>query len=196
MRTRDTDKQTLVKQTAISLIVKNGLEGFSMNKLARACNISVATLYIYYKDRDDLILNIAMEGGTLMSDAIIKDFDPESPFEEGLRQQWKNRYQFMVNHAELGFFFDQLRSSSYQEEFLSTFLKDFKHIMGKFMQNVMERGEVEEMTFETYWSLAFAPLYSLARFEKEGKSLTGKPYKLSEEVLWKTFDMVVKALKK
>lgn len=196
MRKRDTDKEQLVKQTAIKLIVKNGLEGFSMNKLAKACNISVATLYIYYKDRDDLIINIAMESGKLMSDVIIKDFDPELSFENGLRQQWKNRYKFMIDYPGLNLFFEQLRSSSYQEEFLSGFLKEFKLVMGKFMQNVMERGEIEEMTFETYWSVAFAPLYSLTRFDNEGKSLTGKPYKLTDEVLWKTFDLVVKALKK
>ena len=196
MRKRDTDKEDLVKQTAIKLIVKNGLEGFSMNKLAKACNISVATLYIYYKDRDDLILNIAMESGKLMSDTIIKDFDPELSLEEGLRQQWKNRYKFMTDHPGLNLFFDQLRSSSYQEEFLSGFLKEFKLVMGKFMQNVMERGEIEEMTFETYWAIAFAPLYALARFDNEGKSLSGKPYQMTDKVLWKTFDLVMKALKK
>lgn len=196
MRSRDTNKESLVKQTAISMIVKNGLEAFSMKKLARACNISVATLYIYYEDRDDLILNIAMESGKLMSDAIIKNFDPCSSFEDGLRQQWKNRYKFMIDYPELGLFFDQLRSSSYQEQFLSGFLKDFKLVMGKFMHNVMERGEVEEMTLETYWSVAFAPLYALARFDVEGKSIGGKPFKLSEDIVWKTFELVVKALKK
>lgn len=196
MRTRNSDKENLVKQTAIEMIVKSGLEGFSMNKLAKACNISVATLYIYYKDRDDLILNIAMEGGKLMSDAVIKDFNPESPFEVGLRQQWKNRYKFMVEHPKLNLFFEQLRSSSYQEEFLSGFLQEFKIVMSKFMQNVMERGEVAEMAFETYWSIAFSPLYSLARFDNEGKSMGGKPFKLTDEILWNTFDLVVKALKK
>jgi len=102
----------------------------------------------------------------------------------------------MTDHPGLNLFFDQLRSSSYQEEFLSGFLKEFKLVMGKFMQNVMERGEIEEMTFETYWAIAFAPLYALARFDNEGKSLNGKPYQMTDEVLWKTFDLVMKALKK
>jgi len=196
MRKRDPDKEDLVKETAIALIVKDGLERFSMNRLAKACNISVATLYIYYKDRDDLIINIAMESGRLMSAAIIKDFDPEQSLEDGLRQQWINRYKFMVDYPHLSLFFDQLRSSSYQEEFLRGFLKDFIIVMGKFMHNVIERGEVEEMTIETYWSIAYAPLYSLARFDNEGKGLDGKPFKLTEEVLWKTFDLVLKSLKK
>jgi TetR/AcrR family transcriptional repressor of multidrug resistance operon len=196
MRTRNTDKVQLVKQKAIELIVKNGLEGFSMNKLARACNVSVATLYIYYKDRDDLIIKVAVEEGRLMGDALIKDFDPELPFEQGLRKQWENRYNYMIANPIMGLFFDQLRSSSYQQEFLSSFLKGFQMVVGKFMHNVIERGEIEAIPFEVYWSVAFAPLYNLIRFETEGQSMGGKPFKMTDEILWKTFDLVVKALKK
>jgi TetR/AcrR family transcriptional repressor of multidrug resistance operon len=196
MRTRNIDKVQLVKQKAIELIVKNGLEGFSMNKLARACNVSVATLYIYYKDRDDLIIKVAVEEGRLMGDAMIKDFDPELPFEQGLRKQWENRYNYMIANPIMGLFFDQLRSSSYQQEFLSSFLKGFQVVVGKFMHNVIERGEIEAIPFEVYWSVAFAPLYNLIRFETEGQSMGGKPFKMTDEILWKTFDLVVKALKK
>ena len=196
MRIRNTDKVQLVKQKAIELIVKHGLEGFSMNKLAKACSISVATLYIYYKDRDDLILKIAIEEGALMGDAMIKDFDPEMLFEQGLRKQWENRYSYMVANPIMTLFFEQLRSSSYQQIFLSSFLKDFKLVMGKFMDNVIARGEIDVMPFEVYWSVAFAPLYNLIRFENEGQSMAGKPFKMTDEILWKTFDLVVKALKK
>jgi TetR/AcrR family transcriptional repressor of multidrug resistance operon len=196
MRIRNTDKVQLVKQKAIELIVKHGLEGFSMNKLAKECSISVATLYIYYKDRDDLILKIAIEEGALMGDAMIKDFDPEMLFEQGLRKQWENRYNYMVANPIMTLFFEQLRSSSYQQIFLSSFLKDFKLVMGKFMDNVIVRGEIDVMPFEVYWSVAFAPLYNLIRFENEGQSMAGKPFKMTDEILWKTFDLVVKALKK
>jgi TetR/AcrR family transcriptional repressor of multidrug resistance operon len=196
MRIRNTDKVQLVKQKAIELIVKDGLEGFSMNKLAKACSISVATLYIYYKDRDDLILKIAIEEGTLMGDAMVKDFDPEMLFEQGLRKQWENRYAYMVANPIRTLFFEQLRSSSYQQQFLASFLQDFKVVMGKFMDNVIARGEIDKMPFEAYWSVAFAPLYNLIRFENEGQSMGGHPFKMTDEILWKTFDMVVKGLKK
>jgi TetR/AcrR family transcriptional repressor of multidrug resistance operon len=196
MRTRNSDKVELVKQKAIELIVKDGLEGFSMNKLARVCNISVATLYIYYKDRDDLIMKIAIEEGTLMSDAMIKDFDPESSFEMGLRKQWENRYAYMVDRPIMTLFFDQLRASSYQQEFLKSFLMSFQQVVGRFMQNIIKRGEIDKMPLEVYWSIAFAPLYNLMRFQQEGQSIGGRPFKMTDEILWATFDLVVKALKK
>jgi TetR/AcrR family transcriptional repressor of multidrug resistance operon len=195
MRNRNTSKEALVKTKTIELIVKDGLEGFSINKLAKACGISVGTIYIYYKDRDDLILQIAIEEGKRMGDALVKDFDPDSSLEDGLRVQWKNRYQFMVDNPLLGPFFDQLRSSTYQGEFLASFLSDFKARVGAFMHNVINRGEMKPLPLEVYWSIAFAPLYSLIRFHNEGKSLAGKPFSMTDEILWQTFDLAVIALK-
>jgi TetR/AcrR family transcriptional repressor of multidrug resistance operon len=195
MRVRDTSKEQLVKQKAIESIVKYGLEGFSMNKLAKECGISVATLYIYYKDRDDLIISITLEEGEKMGAAMIKDFDPEMSFEDGLRVQWKNRYEYSKYSPLVAQFFDQVRSSSYQEHFLGSYMENFKRTIGKFMENVVERGEIDTMPFEVYWSIAYSPLYSLIRFDNEGQSVGGKPFKMSDEVLWETFDRVVKALK-
>ncbi|MES2274850.1 MAG: TetR/AcrR family transcriptional regulator [Bacteroidota bacterium] len=195
MRTRDTEKELLVKQKAIECIVKDGLEGFSMNKLAKLCGISVATLYIYYKDKDDLILKIALEEGNKMGDAMIRDLDPESSFEAGLRVQWENRYKYMIENPLLGKFFDQMRSSTYQNQFMDLFMQKFKAVVGKFMENVVQRGEINAMPFEVYWSVAFSPLYALIRFHMEGQSVGGKPFTMTDEVLWKTFDLVVKGLK-
>jgi TetR/AcrR family transcriptional repressor of multidrug resistance operon len=195
MRTRDLDKEQLVKQKAIEGIVKNGLEGFSMNKLAKACNISVATLYIYYKDRDDLIVKIAAEEGMRMAEAMLKDFDTDASFEEGMRVQWKNRFNYMMDNPLISVFFDQLRSSTYHAQFMETFKEHFEPVIRRFMHNALQRGEINRMPLEVYWSVAFAPLYSLIRFHNEGKSIGGMPFKISDEVLWATFDYVIKALK-
>ncbi|MCY1238830.1 hypothetical protein D9M72_515880 [compost metagenome] len=127
---------------------------------------------------------------------MIADFDPEMSLEEGLRKQWENRCNYSINNPMMSLFFDQLRSSSYQQEFLASFLKEFKTVVGKFMHNIIQRGEIDKMPFEVYWSIAFAPLYNLIRFHNEGKSMGGRPFKLTDEILWQTFDLALKALKK
>jgi TetR/AcrR family transcriptional regulator, multidrug resistance operon repressor len=195
MRKRDTEKETLVKQKAIETLGKYGLEGFSMNKLARACNISVATLYIYFKDKDDLIINIAIEEGTKGAEAMLRDFDPESSFETGLRTQWRNRYHHTMSNPAVALFFDQLRSSSYHEQFMGQVMSKFKQQVSTFMHNAIKRGELNPMPVEVFWSVAYAPLYSLIRFHQEGRSITGKPFEMTEGLLWATFDLVLKALK-
>ena len=177
------------------MLVAEGIEGFSVNKLAKACGISVATLYIYYKDKDDLITSVAMEESKRMSRSILEGFDPESSFEAGLRIQWHNRYRFMVDNPMAMRMLEQLRSSPFHEKVFTSITDDFKDAMGKFMENAVARGEVNKMPLEAYWSVAYAPLYSLVRFHNEGRSIGGKPFVMSDELIWQTFDLVLKALK-
>jgi TetR/AcrR family transcriptional repressor of multidrug resistance operon len=196
MRTRDADKEQLVKQKAVELLVKYGFEGFSVNKLAKACNISVATLYIYYQDKDDLIIQIAKEEAGRMNAAMLKDFDPDATFEAGLRVQWQNRYQLLTENPLLHRFFEQLRGSTYQRYVYENIMGDFKTMMGKFVKNAITRGEIKELPIAVFWSLAFAPFYSLIRFHNEGKTIDGQNFTLTHKMLWQTFELVLKTLKK
>ncbi|TCC94335.1 TetR/AcrR family transcriptional regulator [Pedobacter frigiditerrae] len=195
MRVRDEEKVQLVKQKALESLVQDGFEGFSMNKLAKACGISVATLYIYYKDKDDLIISIGQEEGDKMADAMIKNLDPKASFEEGMRIQWQNRYAYVMANPNSYLFFEQLRTSTYQVKFLESFMKKFKGVISEFMHNVVANGEIKPMPLEVFWSVAYAPLYSLIRFEREGQSIGGKPFQMTDQILWQTFDLVIKALK-
>lgn len=77
------------------------------------------------------------------------------------------------------------------------FISDaFKSAMGTYVNNAVQRGEINEMPLEVYWSVAFAPLYSLIKFHNEGQSLGGRKFKFSEKVMKETFDCVVKGLLK
>ncbi len=196
MRVRDLNKVELVKQKAIELLVKDGFEGFTMNKLAKACKLSVATLYIYYEDKDDLILKIGIEEVQRMGAIMLEDFDPELPFADGLRQQWKNRARCMIENPLSAQMIEQLRNSTYQDKMFETFKKIFGFPLGKFMQNAVDRGEINAMPLEVYWCVAFAPLYSLIRFHNDGQSLAGSAFVLTDKMIWDTFELVLKALKK
>ena len=85
MRVRDEKKEQLVIDKAIELFVSGGFEGFSMNKLARLCNISVATLYIYYANKEELIKKIGRDIGDLFFEMSLHNFNPDMSFADGLR---------------------------------------------------------------------------------------------------------------
>jgi TetR/AcrR family transcriptional repressor of multidrug resistance operon len=196
MRVRDVNKVDLVKQKAMELLVNIGFEGFTMNKLAKACNISVATLYIYYKDKDDLILQIGIEEGKRMSDIMLENFDPEVSFEVGLRLQWKNRAKCMLENPVSAKLLERLRSSTYQDQIFNSIVESFKPKLGRFMHNAVSRKEIDPMPLEVYWSVAFAPLYNLIRFHHEKRSIGGHLFELTDAILWSTFELVLKAFKK
>src|SRR5712672_632032 len=100
MRTRNVEKEELVRQEAIEMLVRDGFQGFSMNRLAQACGISVATLYIYYQDKDDLIKRIGAEIGKQFMAKTLQGFDPQMGFAGGLRKQWENRAAFALKNPK------------------------------------------------------------------------------------------------
>ncbi|MEZ4904516.1 MAG: TetR/AcrR family transcriptional regulator [Spirosomataceae bacterium] len=195
MRTRDENKEQIVRQKAIEMIVQEGLDGFSMQKLAKASGVSPATLYIYYKDKDDLILKLGVEEGKRMSDATLQGFNPDLPFAEGLRIQWHNRARFWLENPQANYCFEQLRHSAHRDKIHASIQDNFAEIMGKFVKKAIQNGELSPMPIEVYWSIAFAPLYNLIRFHNEGRSMGGKPFIFSEDIMNQTLALVLKALK-
>ncbi|MEP6929877.1 MAG: TetR/AcrR family transcriptional regulator, partial [Flavobacterium sp.] len=176
MRVRDIDKEKLVIANAIDQIVQDGFQGFSMNKLARACNISVGTLYIYYRDKDDLIQKIGKTVALDFFSNTIKNFSPEMSFEEGLWIQWVNRAEFTMKYPKEVAFFEIIKHSPHGEIIFNstTEFSDFRTIMKQFIDNGLHNKEILPMTFEVFWAVAYGPLYTLLNFHTDGKSMGGK----------------------
>lgn len=194
MRTRNTNKEELVKQKAIEMLVKQGIEGFGMNRLAKESGVSVATLYIYYTDKEDLIKKIAIEIGQNFFGEMLKDFSSDMPFVEGLRKQWENRANFMMANRNEVACWEILQNSSYSEYIVKESMKDFKNTMIDFFENAVERKEMIPVSKDVFWSIAYGPLYALLRFHDKGKSLGGFPFTLTKEIQNEAFELVIKAL--
>ena len=194
MRTRNADKQELVKQKAIELIVNDGFDGFSVNKLARACSISVATLYIYYRDKDDLIRQIGLEVGQTFFAHTFRDFSPQMPFAEGLTKQWENRARFWLEYPQEVAFYEMIRLSPYGEFILEESMVAFKEIMSEFLHRAIRNKELTPVTPEVFWSVAYGPLYTLLRFHSAKKGLGGNAFELSDQHLSDALKLVIKAL--
>ncbi|MFD2938698.1 TetR/AcrR family transcriptional regulator [Flavobacterium notoginsengisoli] len=194
MRTRDTNKEEIVKQKAIGMIVTQGVEGFGMNRLAKECGISVATLYIYYSDKEDLIRKIGIEIGRKLFDKILDGFSPEMSFKDGLKNQWENRIYFTLHFTQEATCFEILKQSTYGDAIVEEITGDFKQTMSHFILSAIERKELIPITFEVFWSIAYGSLYSLLELHREGKSMSGKPFVFTEELKNETFNLVLKAL--
>lgn len=195
MRTRDADKESLVKEKAVEQIVQDGFQGFSMNKLAKACSISVATLYIYYKDKDDLIINIGREIGDRFFTAAIKDFSADMSFREGLWKQWQNRASFALSNPGDVACLEAIKHSPHAAEIMkSGVLLKFKELLENFTKNALQNNELIELPLDVFWSVAYGPLYTMLNFHREGKALGGRPFKLTEDIMKQAFEPVIKAL--
>lgn len=195
MRTRDERKEIIIRQKAVELIVNQGFDGLSMHKLAKASGVSPATIYIYFKDREDLIRQVSIEEELKMLDATLKGFDPEMPFDIGLKHQWTNRAGYFLQNPLRMYFMEQIRYSRFNDAVLQCGKENFVRKMSRFVHLSIKRGDLVKLPLEVYWSVAFAPLYQLVKFHINGKGIQGRSFDLDEDTLQQALDIVLKGLK-
>lgn len=195
MRVRDKNKERTIRRKAIEMVVRQGFDGFSMQKLARAAGVSPATLYIYFKDREDLLLQLCVEENNKMVEATLQDFDPDMSFSEGLKVQWINRAKYCMKYPMQMHFLEQIRHSPLHDKAGQLFDINFREMMKKFVHNAIKRNELVKVPVEVYWSIAFAPLYNLVKFHMSGKSIGGEKFVWTDKTMEQTLSLVLKALK-
>jgi AcrR family transcriptional regulator len=195
MRTRDENKICLLHQKTIEMVVREGLDGFGVNKLAKAAGVSPATIYIYFKDREDLILQVTIHVSAQMLKESLEGFDPDMRFEEGMRKQWQNRARYFLENPLYVEFIEKMRYSHLYDKVAKTIYTSYKEVMGKFYHNAVSRKELRPLPFEVYWAVAYAPLYQLIKFHTQEKSFGHKKYTFTEENMEQALQLVLKALK-
>lgn len=195
MRNRDKNKELLIRHKAMEMIVKHGFDGLSMQKLAKAANVSPATIYIYFKDREDLIEQLALSEVENMVSASFVDFKPSMPFAKGLKIQWRNRANYWIKHPLRAQFMEQIRHSPVAAKMHKKAKQEFSVIMREFVHNSILRGEIVKLPVEVYWAIAYAPLYQLIKFHNDGRGLHQEKFVLEEKMLDKALKLVIKALK-
>lgn len=193
MRKKDENKEIIIREKAMEMIVMEGFDGLSMQKLARAANISASTIYIYFKNREDLLTQLFIQVQQTFSDVALAGFSPDLSFEEGLWLQWKNRLRFILKYPVHYQFYEQFRNSpliNHSDINLSVFKNNMKH----FVLNAIRRGELARMEPEIFWALAYGSFYALVRFHLNEKSMMNENFKLTDTIMKQTFKLVLKAL--
>ncbi|RNC67003.1 TetR/AcrR family transcriptional regulator [Proteiniphilum sp. X52] len=193
MRQKDEQKELLLKQKAIEMVVAEGLEGFGINKLAKAAKISPGTIYIYYKNKDDFMYKLSMELGFRILDSSLENFNPNMHFDEGLRLQWKNRYNYYKKFPLEVQFVEKVRYSPIYNTITNSLNDQYGNLLGNWINLSIKRKELFFVSFEIYWSLAFAPLYQLLKFDEQKES--SKAFVLNQEVINTALNQVLKGLK-
>jgi TetR/AcrR family transcriptional regulator, multidrug resistance operon repressor len=195
MRVRDENKEQRLRKQALKMIAKYGLEQFSIQKLAKKAGVSPGTIYIYFKDKDDLILQLCTEQMQKMTETSLDGFSPDMPFHVGLKIQWINRARYGLKYHDEVMFLEQIKHSAHHFKAIGMLSDGFRNSMKEFVSNAIKRNQLVKVPLEVFWSVAYGPLYNLLAFHKRGTSLGGKKFTFSDEVMMQTLGLVLKALK-
>ncbi|WP_426479310.1 TetR/AcrR family transcriptional regulator [Chryseobacterium sp. CBSDS_008] len=194
MRLKDNNKELIIRQEAVKMIVNSGFDGFSMQKLAKKAKISPSTIYVYFKNREDLVNQLYIDVHNKFEKDALIGFDAQLTFEEGLWLQWKNRLENILRNPLEYRFHEQFRNSPLIS-FHGMKQTVFRKTMNDFVKTAVKRKEIPDLPVEVFWTVAYGPFYMLVKFHLDQATMAGKPFSLTVENLRQTFELVVKALR-
>ncbi|MDJ0667776.1 MAG: TetR/AcrR family transcriptional regulator [Desulfobacterales bacterium] len=136
MRTRDDEKKEALFKATVKLVNEIGFVASSVSKIAKQARVSPATLYVYYKNKEDLLVSTYIDIKLDLSQAILSDFDASLPIRDILKNVWLSMFDYVANNLEYYKFIEQFANSPYGD------LVDHQAVEQYFIPiiNVLERG--------------------------------------------------------
>ncbi|WP_299247906.1 TetR/AcrR family transcriptional regulator [uncultured Lacinutrix sp.] len=101
------DKRNALVKATIELVNNNGFHATPMSKIAKMANVSPATIYLYFENKQDLVNQTYIDVKAEYTKYAFKDFDTNLPVEKGFELIWKRIADFKLKECENAMFLAQ-----------------------------------------------------------------------------------------
>lgn len=162
MRVRDDKKQVALYRATIKLVNEIGFEASSVSKIAREAEVSPATLYIYFKNKQDLIISTYIDIKKNMSQAILDDLDETKPVRDVLQQVWRNMFTYVSTNKEDFRFTEQFSNSPYHASVNKQELEKHFEPIVRVIKRGIEHKIIKDVSFTMLTAFMFHPIMVLA----------------------------------
>mgnify|MGYP003645494495 FL=1 len=99
-------KKALVKAT-IQLVNNNGFHATPMSKIAKMANVSPATIYLYFENKQDLLNQTYIEVKAVYTEYAFETYKETMSVEAGFELIWKRIANFKLHECENAMFLAQ-----------------------------------------------------------------------------------------
>ena len=107
MRTRDEEKQQRIKAAIVRLILREGINGASISKIAHEAGVSPATIYVYYSSKEDMLSAMYRECSIQSYRYLMRRIAAEMDTSQLIDAIVRGYYEYTVEHEEVFSFVEQ-----------------------------------------------------------------------------------------
>lgn len=187
MRLKDELKREAVIKATISIVNEIGFAYASVSKIAKKAGVSPATIYVYFKNKEDLLVSVFLEIKKYFAVFIFKDFNPVHPVRDILENIWYRAFDYVSNHNEEFQFKEQFSNSPYSD-LLNAENENVQKYFAPLTMTI-ERGIKEKIIknadYDILIAFIFYPVMILANSRVcSNFKITGKGVKESFEMAW------------
>lgn len=162
MRIKDPQKEEALCRATVTLVNETGFAAASVSKIARAAGVSPATLYTYFKNKDDLLVSTYKSIMRRMAENYFSGLSDDLPVKESLRIVWKNMYGYISKNHEDYLFEEQFSKSPYIQHITLEDHKSFFSPLVAVIRRGVEQGVLKDEHFHMHMLYFYYPILTLA----------------------------------
>ncbi|MCF8260078.1 MAG: TetR/AcrR family transcriptional regulator [Melioribacteraceae bacterium] len=162
MRIKDEAKQSAIIDATVKLVNEIGFVSSSVSKIAKEANVSPATLYIYYKNKEDLLVSTYLEIKQRLSEEILSEFNQNAPIRDSLYKFWTNAFHFISQNNSYFQYTEQFANSPYSEKVNHEDVEKSFTPIYEVLQKGIEQKIIKNVSFEILSVFMFYPIMNLS----------------------------------
>lgn len=177
MRYKDEAKQAAIIKATVKLVNQIGFVSSSVSKIAREANVSPATIYIYYQNKEDLLVSTYVDIKRRMSEAVLQDFNDKKPIKGIMWDFWFKTFDFISENQSDFQYTEQFANSPYSSLINRVEVEKHFEPLFKVIQRGIKQKILKDVPFDILQIFCFYPIVILtnpricADFDCDEKSI-------------------------
>ncbi|WP_339660854.1 TetR/AcrR family transcriptional regulator [uncultured Polaribacter sp.] len=170
------DKRNALVQATIGLVNNSGFHATPMSKIAKMANVSPATIYLYFENKQDLLNQTYIEVKGEYTKYAFKTYDATMSVEAGFKLIWNRIADFKLNECENAMFLAQCDNTPIIDE--SSRQEGIKHLQP--LLDLWTRGKnegiIKPISDYLLYAYAINPLSFLMMIQNRGAFVLDKTH--------------------
>jgi AcrR family transcriptional regulator len=162
MRIKDETKQEAIIQATVKLVNEIGFVSSSVAKIAKEANVSPATIYIYYKNKEDLLVSTYVDIKQSLSKAMLTGFNEKEPIRDILMKVWFNAFDHISKYPHYIQFIEQFSNSPFSGLVNRKEVEKYFEPMLRVLQKGIDLKIIKNVHLEILTAFIFFPVMTLS----------------------------------
>ncbi|CAM1354185.1 TetR/AcrR family transcriptional regulator [Tenacibaculum insulae] len=162
------DKRNALIKATVELVNNNGFHATPMSKIAKMANVSPATIYLYFNNKQDLVNQTYIEVKTQYTNYVFTNYDEKLAVEDGFKLIWQRIADFKLNECDNAMFLAQCDNTPMIDE--QSRQEGIKHLQPllDLWQRGKNEGIIKPISDYLLYAYAINPLSFLIISQKRG----------------------------
>jgi TetR/AcrR family transcriptional regulator, repressor of fatR-cypB operon len=190
VKQKDENKTAQIFAATLKLVADIGVAGITMRQIASKAGIATGTLYIYFKDKEELVNQLYENCRTSSVNAYLQGYDPAKTFKTGFKIIWKNIFLYRIENFDASVFMEQC----FHSPFITETTREMTRRLIQPLYKLMDRGKQEMIIKDLDTKLLL--IFMVGNINEVCKYVKYNNKKISDDIIEDAFTVCWDGLKK